>query len=208
MQGTAADGEAVDFEPEDDDLMDEDAGADADASASPRALPIPKLKSAITGGASSALYGPKKTKGRGFRQESGADRNTILSGSDFDSLSSASGVGPQRSIEGWIILVTGVHEEAQEDDLQNAFGEYGEIKNLHLNLDRRTGFVKGYALIEYENFEDARNAIEAMNGSELLTQIINVDWAFSSGPINGPIRRKNIRGPWERRSRSPPRRRH
>ncbi|XP_027360023.1 RNA-binding protein Y14 isoform X1 [Abrus precatorius] len=190
MQGSAADGEALDFEPEDDDLMDEDGAPDADASP-----PHPKLKSAITAAAaaSSSLTAPKKTKGRGFRQESDANRNNRLSGSDFDSLTTEGGPGPQRSIEGWIVLVTGVHEEAQEDDLQNTFGEYGEIKNLHLNLDRRTGFVKGYALIEYERAEEARNAIENLNGSELLTQTIYVDWAFSSGPINESLRRKNAR---------------
>ncbi|GAY47077.1 hypothetical protein CUMW_101860 [Citrus unshiu] len=211
--------DALDFE--DDDLMDEDGTADVDASSSPRA-PQPKLKSAITGGA------PKKTKGRGFREEADSERHSRLADRNFESLGTDGGPGPQRSIEGWIILVTGVHEEAQEDDLQNVFGEYGEIRNLHLNLDRRTGFVKwlelskyevtsvqkifgisdseGYALIEYENFEEAQNAITAMNGGELLTQTLTVDWAFSNGPSTGPFKRKNMRPGRTHRSRSPRRR--
>lgn len=42
---------------------------------------------------------------------------------------------------------------------------------------------QGYALIEYESFEEAQAAIRAMNGTQLLTKTIFVDWAFSRGPI-------------------------
>ncbi|KAE8803488.1 mRNA transport factor [Hordeum vulgare] len=181
--------EAVDFDSDDDDLMDEEGAIE------PSPAPAPRLRSTIAGGGGGDDDAPRKTKGRGFREDpnsSSAHRDSRLAGagrSGFDALASDGGPGPVRSIEGWIVLVTGVHEEAQEEDLHNIFGDYGQVKNLHLNLDRRTGFVKGYALIEYENFEQAQRAIRESDGTELLSQIISVDWAFS----NGPVKQRNTR---------------
>ncbi|XP_064390288.1 RNA-binding protein 8A-A-like [Halichondria panicea] len=114
-----------------------------------------------------------RKKGRGFddkvQEQSGV----------FDRVEEVGdGPGPLKSVEGWIVFVKNIHEEAQEDDVNEVFGAYGNIKNIHINLDRRTGFIKGYVLVEYETFKEASKAIENMNGAKMLGQQIQVDWAF------------------------------
>lgn len=96
-----------------------------------------------------------RVKGRGHREATEEDRYEGRGGV-FESIHQDGG-GPARckfqsiiifvpkfwsAIEGWIIFITNVHPEAQEEDILDKFSEYGDVSNIHVNLDRRTGFVK------------------------------------------------------------------
>lgn len=96
------------------------------------------------------------------------------------------------AIEGWIIIVRNIHEESQEEDIHDLFAEFGEIMNMHLNLDRKTGFVKGYCLIEYANFEEAQKAIKEMNGYSFRERKLSVSWAFVEPPSSSKSESKRL----------------
>ncbi|ODQ65988.1 RNA-binding protein 8A [Nadsonia fulvescens var. elongata DSM 6958] len=114
-----------------------------------------------------------------------------------------------KSVEGWIVIASNINEEASEEDISDFFGEFGEIQNLHLNLDRRTGYVKGYALIEYQTMAEAKSAVENANGEEFLDQKLMVDFAFVKPPGQTDNHNLNAETPLpgrRERSKSPTRR--
>ena len=63
-----------------------------------------------------------RRKGRGFDDDRRRNRNEDGYDRIGDSDVAAGGgnePGPQRSVEGWILFITGIHEEAQEDDIHD-----------------------------------------------------------------------------------------
>ncbi len=43
---------------------------------------------------------------------------------------------------GWVIIVTGINEELNEEILLEEFVDFGEVKDIALPFDRRTGYLK------------------------------------------------------------------
>ena len=49
------------------------------------------------------------------------------------------------------------------DEIKELFIPYGNVVNVRIITDRRTGKSKGYAFVEMDNEEDATNAIQALH---------------------------------------------
>ncbi|KAL7751047.1 hypothetical protein RI367_003627 [Sorochytrium milnesiophthora] len=127
-----------------------------------------------------------KKRGRGFQQND-KNQDADMEYETYNDNGAHTGRA-QKSVEGWIIVVTNVHEETTEEDMQDTMAEYGAVKNLHLNLDRRTGFVKGYALVEYEQRTEALAAIQGLNGQKIYGKAVEVDFAFARTSVQGTAR--------------------
>jgi RNA recognition motif-containing protein len=72
------------------------------------------------------------------------------------------------------IFVAKLNFKTQQEDLQNAFAQFGQVSSVKIIQDKETGRSKGYGFVEMPNDEEAQNAIAALNEKELDGRVIVV----------------------------------
>ena len=65
----------------------------------------------------------------------------------------------------------------RDDDLQQAFAQYGSVSSAKVMMDRDTGRSKGFGFVEMGSDAEAQSAINGMNGQALDGRAIVVNEA-------------------------------
>lgn len=64
-----------------------------------------------------------------------------------------------------------------EAEITRAFEAYGAVSSVNVISDRETGRSKGFGFVEMPNDNEARAAIDGLNGTDLNGRSINVNQA-------------------------------
>ena len=75
------------------------------------------------------------------------------------------------------IYVGNLSFQATEEDLRTAFGAFGQVSSASIVKDRYSGQPRGFAFVEMPDAQEARAAIDGLNGKELVGRPINVNEA-------------------------------
>lgn len=75
------------------------------------------------------------------------------------------------------LYVGGLAEDVNSDLLRSAFSPFGDLVEVNIPLDYSTQKHKGFAFIEFQLAEDAADAIDNMDNSEILGKTIRVNIA-------------------------------
>ncbi len=70
----------------------------------------------------------------------------------------------------------------EENSLRDLLEQYGEVEQLRIITDRETGRSRGFAFATFVDQDQAQQAIEALNGTELDGRNLNVNEARERQP--------------------------
>lgn len=77
-----------------------------------------------------------------------------------------------------------------EDDLRQAFAQFGQVASAELIMDRFSGQSKGFGFVEMPNNSEADAAIKALNETSFKGRNIKVNQAKPRG--DRPARRRRF----------------
>ncbi|XP_056599156.1 cold inducible RNA binding protein a isoform X2 [Triplophysa dalaica] len=79
------------------------------------------------------------------------------------------------------LFIGGLSFDTTEQSLEDAFAKYGVITNVHVARNRETNKSRGFGFVTFENPDDAKDALEGMNGKSVDGRTIRVDEAGKGG---------------------------
>ncbi|XP_044110663.1 cold-inducible RNA-binding protein isoform X3 [Neovison vison] len=68
------------------------------------------------------------------------------------------------------LFVGGLSFDTNEQSLEQVFSKYGQISEVVVVKDRETQRSRGFGFVTFENIDDAKDAMMAMNGKEEGTE--------------------------------------
>src|SRR3954464_13825073 len=71
------------------------------------------------------------------------------------------------------IYVSNIPYQTTEDELRDAFAAFGNVSSARIIKDKLTGKSRGFGFVEMGNDDEARSALEGMNGAELSGRKVN-----------------------------------
>ncbi|PVH65279.1 hypothetical protein PAHAL_2G452300 [Panicum hallii] len=117
--------------------------------------------------------------------------------------------GPPPIRDTYSLLVLNITFRTTADDLFPLFDKYGEVVDIYIPRDRRTGDSRGFAFVRYKYEDEAQKAVDRLDGRVVDGREIMVQFA-KYGPnaerIKGRIVEPVPRSRGRSRSRSPRRR--
>ena len=72
------------------------------------------------------------------------------------------------------IYVSNLSFNVADEDLKDFFAEYGEITSAKIIMDRATGRSRGFGFVEMPNEEEAKKAIQELDGGVVEGRTISV----------------------------------
>ena len=75
------------------------------------------------------------------------------------------------------IYVGNLSFDAEREDLVDLFGQYGQVRQCSLPLDRETGRKRGFAFVELADADSEQRAIDDLQDVEWMGRMIRVNKA-------------------------------